>query len=171
MSDSISAGRPGKIHIHLLDSSTGQSIQSWRFADRQLIRIGRSEENQIVITDPSVSRFHAELQYRGGHWQVVNFGKNGILIGGKSVSQTRIEDHMTFRLGSSGPLFRFGWREVKFEEMNTISGVSFVPSPAIKIDEAQKDLQVKEIAESEYFQKLQRVSQQLRSQTNKTETS
>ena len=171
MSDTISAGMPGRINIHLLDSSTGQSIQSWRFQDRLLIRIGRSEENQIVITDPSVSRFHAELQYQGEYWQVVNFGKNGTLMGGKSVSQARIEDHMTFRLGSSGPLFRFGWREVKFEEMNTISGVSFLPSPAIRIDEVQKDLQVKEIAESEYFQQLQRVSQKLRSHTNKTETS
>lgn len=171
MSDSISAGMPGKTTIHLLDSSTGQSIQSWRFEDRLLIRIGRSEENQIVITDPSVSRFHAELHYQGEYWQLVNFGKNGILIGGKSVSQARIDDHMTFRLGSSGPLFRFGWREAKFEEMNTISGVSFVPSPVIQIDEGQKDQQVKEIAESEYFQKLQQVSHKLRSQTNKTETS
>ena len=138
MSDSISAGKPGKIHIHLLDSSTGQSIQSWRFEGLLLIRIGRSEENQIVITDPSVSRFHAELLYQGESWQVINLGKNGILIGGKSVSQARLEDHMTFRLGSSGPLFRFGWREVKFEEMNTISGVSFVPSPVIKIDEGSE---------------------------------
>lgn len=171
MSDSISAGLPGKANIHLLDSATGQSIQIWRFEGRLLIRIGRSEENHIVITDPSVSRFHAELQYQGEYWQVVNFGKNGILVGGKSVSQARIEDQATFRLGSAGPLFRFGWCEATFDELNTITGGSLLPGPSIKIDEAQKDLQVREIAESEYFQQLQRISQKLRSQTSKTETS
>lgn len=171
MSDSISAGIPGKTSIHLLDSATGQSIQTWRFEGRPLIRIGRSEENHIVITDPSVSRFHAELRYQGGYWQVVNFGKNGILVGGKSMSQARIEDHTTFRLGSAGPLLRFGWSEVVFDDLNTITGGSLLPSPSIKIDEAQKDQQVREIAESEYFQQLQKVSQKLRSQTRKTEAS
>ena len=163
MSDSMTAGMPGKTSIHLLDSVTGQSIQSWRFQGRLLIRIGRSEENHIVITDPSVSRFHAELQYQGESWQVVNLGKNGILVGGRSVSQAQIEDRTTFRLGSAGPLLRFGWCEVAFDELNTITGGSLLPGPSIKIDEAQKDLQVREIAESEYFQQLQRISQKLRS--------
>ena len=161
MSDSISAGMPGKSSIHLLDSATGQSIQIWRFEGRLLIRIGRSEENHIVIKDPSVSRYHAELQYQGEYWQVINFGKNGILVGGRSVSQARIEDHTTFRLGSVGPLFRFDWRETPLDELNTITGGALLPGPSIKIDEAQKDQQVREIAESEYFLQLQRISQKL----------
>ena len=171
MSDSISAGMPEKISIHLLDSATGQPIQTWRFEGRPLIRIGRSEENHIVITDPSVSRFHAELQCQEKYWQVVNFGRNGILVGSRSVSQARIEDRTIFRLGSAGPLLRFSWCELEFEELNTITGGFLHPGPSIKIDEAQKDLQVREIAESEYFQQLQRISQKLRSQTNKTDTS
>lgn len=171
MSDSISAGMPGKISVHLLDSVTGQSIQIWNFEGSPLIRIGRSEENHIVITDPSVSRFHAELQYLGQSWQVVNFGKNGVLVGGRTASPTRIEDRTTFRLGSAGPLLRFDSCEVAFDGLNTTTGGSFLTSPSITIDEAQKELQVQEIAESEYFQQLQRISQKLRSQTSKPEAS
>ena len=131
MSDSVSARTPGKTSIHMLDSATGQSIQIWRFENSHLIRIGRSEENHIVITDPSVSRFHAELQYQGEYWQVVNFGKNGILVGGRSIAQSRIKDQATFRLGSAGPLLRFAWCETAYEELNTITGGAFLPSPSI----------------------------------------
>ena len=165
MAEPTSNNLTGKSSVHLLDSSTGQPIQVWRFEDRSLIRIGRSEENQIVITDPSVSRFHAELQYQDGYWEVVNLGRNGILVGGRSVSRERIMDRTKFRLGSSGPLLRFDMSEAEFDGMNTITGGSLLPSPAIMIDTAQKDQQVQEIAESEYFQQLQKISQKLRGQS------
>ncbi|MEW5977065.1 MAG: FHA domain-containing protein [Acidobacteriota bacterium] len=164
MPDSKPASTPGNTSVHLLDPARGESIQVWRFQGRSLIRIGRSEDNHIVIADPSVSRLHAELRYQEGCWRIVNLGKNGILVGGRSVSEADLEDHTTFRLGSAGPLLRFDRCEVKFDGLNTITLDSLAPGPSIQIDQVQKDVQVREIAESEYFQQLQRISRKLRSQ-------
>ena len=169
MSDSASTGMTGKISIHLLDSATGQAIQTWRFENSVRVRIGRSEENHIVISDPSVSRFHAELTCEGSYWQVVNFGRNGIHVGGTSVSQAPVQDHTTFRLGASGPLLRVGRCEAPLGAQNTIIEAPLQLGPAIKIDEAQKDLQVREIAESDYFQQLKRASQKLRAEAQAKE--
>jgi serine/threonine protein kinase, bacterial len=61
---------PGKISLHLLDSAKGQAVQTWKFEGQSLVRIGRSEENHVVIPDPSVSRFHAELRYLADSWGI-----------------------------------------------------------------------------------------------------
>ena len=72
MTDSAAAGTSGKTTLHLLDSATGRSVHSWTFDDVPVIRMGRSGENQVVVADPSVSRFHAELRYDGTRWEVVS---------------------------------------------------------------------------------------------------
>lgn len=164
MTDSAAAGTSGKTTLHLLDSATGRSVHSWTFDDVPVIRIGRSGENQVVVADPSVSRFHAELRYDGTRWEVVNLGRNGVFVAGRNVPQAGIDGQGTFRLGSAGPRFRFETLLAEFESMNTMMGTAPRSGPAIAIDEAQKDQQVQEIAESEYFQHLQRVSRDLRRQ-------
>src|SRR5262249_51268052 len=136
-------GIHSKASIHLLDSATGQTVHSWQFEQCSMIRIGRSPENHIVISDPKVSRFHAELRFDGASWQVVNLGANGLVVAGNSVSQSPIHDQMKFRLGSGGPVFRF---EHLAEKSNwpdkTVLASSLMSVPAIKIDEAQKESQV-----------------------------
>lgn len=149
--------------LHLLDSATGRPSHSWKFDNRPLIRIGRSEGNDIIVPDIAVSRFHVELHYRGTHWEVVNLGRNGLFIGGRSVSETAIEDQTSFRLGPAGPRFRLDTAEAEFDGMNTLMGSAPLRGPVtIAIDEAQKNQQVKEIAESEYFQQLKLASSSLR---------
>jgi pSer/pThr/pTyr-binding forkhead associated (FHA) protein len=160
-------GLLGGISIHLLDSATGHAIQTWKFEGQPLIRIGRSEDNHVVIPDPSVSRLHAELRYMAGSWNLVNSGKNGILLSGKRASQVQLCEHTTFRLGPTGPLLRFDGRQTTSVELNTITSEPSLLRPSIQVDEMQRDLRVREIAESEYFQQLQRMSQKLRNQASK----
>jgi hypothetical protein len=38
--------------------------------DSEVITVGREPENNLIIADPAVSRRHAELYYRDGHWIV-----------------------------------------------------------------------------------------------------
>ena len=164
MTDSVQNASPGKTTLHLLDSATGRPVHSWRFDGLTLIRIGRSDENHIVVTDPSVSRHHAELRYEGTRWELVNLGRNGVFVGGRNAPQTTIDGQATFRLGAAGPRLRFDSFDAEFEGLNTLMGAAPFAAPSIRIDEAQKDQQVQEITESEYFQKLQRVSRSLRRQ-------
>ena len=42
-------------------------MQTWRFRKESRVRIGRSEQNEVVIGDPYASRFHCELRFQGEH--------------------------------------------------------------------------------------------------------
>ena len=58
-------------------------------------RIGRHSENDIVIEDPTVSRYHARLVKKGGNYYIENVeGRNGVYINGLRISQlTRLDDY------------------------------------------------------------------------------
>jgi pSer/pThr/pTyr-binding forkhead associated (FHA) protein len=50
--------------------------------------VGRSREADIVISDPNISRRHAELRRGDEGWQVVDLGStNGIKVNGRRVDQ------------------------------------------------------------------------------------
>lgn len=62
-------------------------------AFKQRITIGRTSNNDIVLEDNSVSRFHAYLEGEGGsEWVLVDAGsRNGSFVGGRRVAvRTRI---------------------------------------------------------------------------------
>ena len=70
--------------------------------DRQL-RIGRSEDNDIVLMDPtkSVSRQHAEIGCQQGKYTLVDReSQNGIWLAGRRVPETTLESGVPVLLGT-----------------------------------------------------------------------
>ena len=66
-------------------------------------RIGRGEDNEIVLTDPtkSVSRLHAELQFEQGKYSVVDSNsQNGVWVAGRRVPKATLEPGVPVVLGS-----------------------------------------------------------------------
>jgi pSer/pThr/pTyr-binding forkhead associated (FHA) protein len=45
--------------------------------DKEIVRIGRSTENDLVLNDPSVSRFHAEIRYEDSQFALIDIGSSG----------------------------------------------------------------------------------------------
>jgi ABC transport system ATP-binding/permease protein len=77
----------------------------------QRTRIGRDLENEIVVDDPLVSRFHAELRARSdGRHELVDLGsRSGTFVNGRLVDRAILEQldivsvgHHAFRLVGSG---------------------------------------------------------------------
>jgi hypothetical protein len=62
--------------------------------------IGRSRDCDVVVTDPNVSRRHAELR-RGEHgWSVVDLGStNGVKVNGRRVDSTRLQSGDRITIG------------------------------------------------------------------------
>ena len=77
----------------------------------QRTKIGRDLQNNIVVDDPLVSRFHAEMRARpDGRHELVDLGsRNGTFVNGRAVDRAILEEldlvstgHHTFRLVGSG---------------------------------------------------------------------
>jgi hypothetical protein len=66
----------------------------------ELITVGRSGDNHIVLDDPHLSRHHAQLRLRYGSYTLFDTGSTG----GTFVNERRIREHMI----RSGDSIRFG---------------------------------------------------------------
>jgi DNA-binding CsgD family transcriptional regulator/PAS domain-containing protein len=68
--------------------------------------IGRSPDNDIVLADPSVSRYHARLEYSASGFSIEDQGsRHGIRVGGAGVKQALLESGQQVEVGSV--VFRF----------------------------------------------------------------
>ncbi len=97
----------GGVVLHLLDSTRDEPLQTWRFADRAEISIGRSDGNDVVVIDPHVSRQHVKLVAQNGAWRLFSLGRHGTLVGSQPVAEFSLNHRAVFRLGPLGPTLRF----------------------------------------------------------------
>jgi pSer/pThr/pTyr-binding forkhead associated (FHA) protein len=151
------------VTLQLLDSTLGHPIQTWTFQAAQQIRIGRAEGNDVIVSDPLVSRQHAELVQREGRWEVVSQGLHGTLVDGRKVeSGTPLGDGNLIRLGANGPLFEF--RQASLPSNTGIATVTLDNSwvQRLRVDEHQRQQEVEAIAESDTFKHLRQQAQKLR---------
>lgn len=64
--------------------------------------IGRSKDTEIRVSDPNVSRRHAEVRPNGAGFIVVDLGStNGIEVDGKRVKELELTDGVRFTIGST----------------------------------------------------------------------
>ncbi|MGL5805231.1 MAG: FHA domain-containing protein, partial [Xenococcaceae cyanobacterium] len=68
------------ITLTLLHPIQSIPVQSWTFKSELAIRIGRSNNNEVVLYSAVVSRHHVEIRREGSQWQIINLGANGTYI-------------------------------------------------------------------------------------------
>jgi FhaA, N-terminal domain/FHA domain len=69
--------------------------------------IGRSKESDIRISDPNVSRRHAEIRQDGSVYWIVDLDStNGISVNGREVKRAKLDDEDRITLGSTELVFR-----------------------------------------------------------------
>jgi ABC-type multidrug transport system ATPase subunit/pSer/pThr/pTyr-binding forkhead associated (FHA) protein len=68
---------------------------------KSVITIGREPTNDIVISDPSISRHHAQLSYINGSWSIKKVSPQNILtVNQRNVSDNPLQDRDTIGLGT-----------------------------------------------------------------------
>lgn len=74
---------------------------------RDPIVIGRLSNSDVVLSDPNVSRRHAELRRDGDRWSVVDLGStNGTLVNGKLAGEHPLRDGDRLTIGTSELQFK-----------------------------------------------------------------
>ncbi|MBV8884067.1 MAG: protein kinase [Chroococcidiopsidaceae cyanobacterium CP_BM_RX_35] len=99
------------VTLTLLDPQRNTPLQQWRFEDESVIRIGRSPDNHVVLTDTLVSRHHLELRCLNPNnrrsWELINRGTNGTFLDGVLVAQSLLLDGSLIQLARGGPILKF----------------------------------------------------------------
>ncbi len=74
--------------------------------EKRLIRIGAAEDNDLLLTDEAVSRYHLEVEMRDGEYVVLDVGStNGTFSGALQVSEATLRGVTELRVGND--LLRF----------------------------------------------------------------
>jgi len=98
------------VTLTLLHPQQKTPLQQWRFENESVIRIGRSPDNHIVLSDSLVSRHHLELRCLNptdnGSWQITNLGTNGTFLNGVLVAQSLVPDGSLIQLAREGPTLK-----------------------------------------------------------------
>ncbi|MGZ4289619.1 MAG: FhaA domain-containing protein [Gaiellaceae bacterium] len=70
--------------------------------EKRRVVIGRSKDADVQVTDPNVSRRHAELRQEGATYWIVDLDStNGVEVRGKRVKRLKLEDGTRFTIGST----------------------------------------------------------------------
>lgn len=95
----------------LLEQQTNQPLQQWEFDRQPIIRIGRAQNNDIVLHGYfQVSRQHLELTLidpEEEQWQLISRGTNGTLVNNNFVTEAVLQHDDLIRLAENGPVFKF----------------------------------------------------------------
>ncbi|HEY9700305.1 MAG TPA: FHA domain-containing protein [Trichocoleus sp.] len=106
------------ITLSLLHPVKQIPVQVWTFPNESVIRIGRSNDNQVILYSAVVSRHHVELRRSGSTWEMINLGTNGTYLDGKRVTQVPLTDGAVIRLARSGPNIQIRMGEAALQELS-----------------------------------------------------
>ena len=101
------------ITLMLLHPQNSAPMQSWKFNDKSLIRIGRAKDNEVVLYSSVVSRLHVELRENNGNWEIINKGANGTYVDEERISQVPVVDGVVMRIAPSGPKLQIRFGDVE----------------------------------------------------------
>lgn len=148
-------GEAPSILIELLDTTTGHPQQTWSFAGKPRILIGRSPDGDVVVSNPYVSRAHAYLEWESGTWQLISISSQQIVVNDRRLKSISVKDGSVFRLGANGCSIRFR-EEPSAETMQSGQTLSFDPEchPMLHLDQERLSRDVSEIADGDFFQNL-----------------
>lgn len=91
------------IILSLLHPLNKTPIQNWTFEEQDVIRIGRSTDNDVVLYSAVVSRHHLEIRKEAEGWTIQSLGTNGTYLEGKRIQNVTAENGLVVRLARSGP--------------------------------------------------------------------
>lgn len=113
---------PGEIITLDFLSPAGEGQQIIKFKENKTMTIGRDSSNEIVLSAPAVSRFHAEVEKVGQRFRVRDLrSSNGTFVNGKSIAgETWVQPGDAIQIGP----YRFVVDENELSQSDQSEGVS-----------------------------------------------
>ncbi|MDR2983713.1 MAG: FHA domain-containing protein, partial [Nocardiopsaceae bacterium] len=81
--------------------------QAFTFEPGQTVRIGRSPDNSVIVSDPIVSRDHARVTWRSDEWVLDDLGKGRTFVAGLPIASLAVKQPLDVHLATPrGPELR-----------------------------------------------------------------
>ena len=151
------------ITIAILDPNNGYPLHQWSFQDLERVRIGRTDNNEVAINSPQVSRLHAELSRENSDWRLHARGINGTIVDGQKVDNVVLQNGNVIQLGQNGPQL-----EVRFDAPHgSAAGMAtvYLDSPDLKeftFDTTSAASEADQIADSAELEAIREKARQIR---------
>ena len=92
---------PGWLRAKLVVMTGAQKGQEFSIMQARTV-IGRGEDSHVMITDPSMSRHHAELVYGAAEFRVRDLeSSNGTLLNGSAVEEYAVRNDDKLTMGET----------------------------------------------------------------------
>jgi pSer/pThr/pTyr-binding forkhead associated (FHA) protein len=108
------------ITLSLLHPLHKTPVQSWTFDQEEVIRVGRSTDNNVVLYSAVVSRHHVEIHRVESGWGIKSIGTNGTYLDGHRIVEVPVTDGMVIRLARSGPNIQINTNEAKRDPLKDL---------------------------------------------------
>jgi transcriptional regulator with GAF, ATPase, and Fis domain len=90
-----------RLHIQV-ERESGRASARTYVHDGEICRIGSAASNDLVLIDPTISRFHCSIQREGGSWRIVDTGStNGTRVDGVRILSAELEAQAVLVVGDS----------------------------------------------------------------------
>ncbi|MCV0370740.1 MULTISPECIES: FHA domain-containing protein [Filomicrobium] len=100
---------PGDAFVQIQETSDAE-VSEFRFSGALMVRIGREEDNDVRLTDPTVHRYHAVISRSADVGYVVSdlssSDGNGVIVNGERIRRQRLKDGDVITLGTAKLTFR-----------------------------------------------------------------
>lgn len=82
-----------KIYIFVEGEEFHTYLKKYKVASQECVfSLGRKADNSIVVAHPSISRYHLNLSYSHGHWEVTDLqSMNGTFVNQKRIQQAKLK--------------------------------------------------------------------------------
>lgn len=92
--------------------------------DKSPVKIGRAPDNDIVISDSTVSRYHAEIFKKGSEWFVKDLeSTNGTFVNGDQIEEIRLNNRDSITFGKREFTFFLQEEAVSLQETTLIEKI------------------------------------------------
>lgn len=100
---------PGDAFVQIQETSDAE-LSEFRFNGALMVRIGREDDNDVRLTDPTVHRYHAVISRSADVGYVVSdlssSDGNGVIVNDERVRRQRLNDGDVITLGTAKLTFR-----------------------------------------------------------------
>jgi len=106
----------------LILSYNNEELHTYQIEEDRLLKIGRSDQNDITIDETAVSNLHAEIEYETGAYYITDIqSKNGTFVDGELVISRKLKNGNIISIGNYSLQFQNENNEEPFDESDSVS--------------------------------------------------